>query len=579
MSQTKDGHEMVWVFPRENPPLREHIIKEFKIHPVMAQVLVSRGFKTDKEIQEFLYSRLRDLQDPYLFPDMSKATKRIGTAIQNNECILIYGDNDVDGMTGTALLTEFLKFVGANVKFSLSKPGGRRTNIIIDALQDAMEYDCKLLITVDCGITSAEEVGQYTSRGIDVIITDHHEPTDTLPTCTAILNPKLEGEDFAYRHLVGVGVAFKLAHGIANYLITQGMLDPKKVDLKRYLDLVALGTISDMGALLGENRILVKYGIEQLKQTKRIGLTKLVSVSDVEMEQINTMLIATKIAPRMNSLGRIADPRKGVELLLLRDTEEAEKLAVELDLNNIERQRIERSMSSDVEEMIKGNPQLTVNKAIVLASENWHPGVIAIISTRISKQYNRPTIVIAIDNGIGKGSIRSIPEFPVLSTLKKCSDILMNFGGHDLAAGLSIKAEHIEEFTERFLAAANEILKEEDIKSKLHLDAWVRFDELTVDCMESLSLLEPFGNENPQPVFFTQATQVWPPKVVGKHLKVFLAQGERMLEGFCVGRGSQAQELKRRELLLDIVYNPQMEFSRTQNCLKIFIRDFKINKD
>ena len=578
-SKSPSSQELLWILPKEDPQWLQQIIGEFKIHPIVAQTLVTRGYSSLEEINTFLYARLPDLHDPFLFKEMPAAVHRIVEALKKEEKILVYGDNDVDGMTGTALLTEFLKHIGANVFFYLSQPGSPRSSLYIDALEDALHHGCKLMITVDSGITSADELLQYTSRGIDVIITDHHEPTETLPKCTAILNPKLYGEDFPYRQLVGVGVAFKLAHGITNYLVQEGMLSPKKVDLKRYLDLVALGTVSDMGALSGENRILVKYGIEQLRKTKRIGLAKLVSVSDVELSDINTILIATKIAPRLNSLGRIADPRKGVELLLLRNVAAAEKLAIELDLNNIERQRIERTMSADVEEILQVHPEILNNKAIVLSSENWHPGVIAIISTRICKQHNRPTVIIAIENEIGKGSVRSIPEFPVLDALKNCSDLLLNFGGHDFAAGLSLKKEHIEAFTRRFIQEGNMKLKDEDVKNKLILDAACRFDQLTVECMESLSLMEPFGSENPPPIFYTQAAQSWPPKIVGKtHLKLFLEQGDIMLEGLWPSQAAHTAELRRRHLLLNIAFSPQLDVFREQSCIKLLIRDCKIDQ-
>jgi single-stranded-DNA-specific exonuclease len=582
ISWYNNAENPIWVSPHEDTTLKESIVKEFKIHPATAQVLISRGFTSIEQIHKYLYAKLPDLHDPFLMAEMPEAVKRVTKAIKAQENILIYGDNDVDGMTGTALLTEYLRYVGANVFFYVSNRGSQRQSIIVEALEYALKNNCKLLITVDCGITAANEIAQVVEKNIDVIITDHHVPTDKIPNCVATLNPKLFNNPYPNKDLTGVGVAFKLAHGITNQLVSEGYMSPRKVDLKRFLDLVALGTISDMGSLLGENRILVRYGLQQLSKGKRVGLNKLISISDpdLNLSDLSTFTIASKIAPRLNSLGRIDDPTKGVQLLLIRNTAMAEKMAIELDLNNIERQRIERLVANDVEEAITINPALLNDNAVILYSENWHPGVIAIISTRISKYYHRPTIIIAIENGVGKGSIRSIPEFPVLKVLQESSDILMNFGGHDYAAGLTIKVEHIEEFKRRFVKAANEKLQHHDVMNKLALDAEVNFHDITFEFMESLKLLEPYGNENPQPVFFCKAKQAWPPKVIGKsqHLKLYLQQGERMLEGIAFGKAGASPILRRKNLTLLIAFTPQI-INFQGPSIQLMIRDFKILED
>ena len=338
-----------------------------------------------------------------------------------------------------------------------------------------------------------------------------------------------------------------------------------------------------MGALVGENRILVRYGLRQLRKTKRNGLLKLMMVSDVDLNELSAFDVASKIAPRLNSLGRIDDPQKGVKMLLVRNVVMAEKLAIELDLNNIERQKIERSMSSEAESIIAANPDILKHKAIILHSEKWHPGIIAILSARISRHYNKPVIVIAIENGVGKGSLRSIPEFPVLPHLKDCSDILLNFGGHDFAAGMSIKESNLEEFKRRFIEAADKALTENDVMTKLVLDSEVHFDELTFDFMESMRLLEPFGNGNYPPILYCNAKQAWPPKVVGRtHLKFYLLEhfeaemrtGERMLEGIAFGQASESSSLRKKNLLLDIAFTPQVNNYQGPS-IQLMIRGFK----
>lgn len=567
----------LWIYPNTDPSWVQTIIREFNIHPVTAEVLASRGFSSLEKIHEYLYAKLPNLHDPQLFPDMDKAIQRIYLALKNKENILIYGDNDVDGITGTVLLTEFFKYIGAQVFFYVSNRSSLKQNPIHDALDYAIKNNCKLLITVDCGITAANEIADAVKENIDVIITDHHEPTAKLPHCIATLNPKLLNSTYPDRNLTGVGVAFKLAHAFTNLLLAQGEIGPNKVDLKKYLDLVALGTIADMGSLMGENRILVRYGLKQLRKNKRIGLAKLFSVCDVKPGEITPIDIASKVAPRLNSLGRIADPIRGVELLLIRDPVAAESLAKELDLNNSERQKIERKNSEDIEKYIAENPEILKEKAIILVSDKWHPGIIPIITARIAKQYNRPTIIIAIDQGLGKGSIRTIPEFPLLSHLRDNSHLLENFGGHDFAAGLSIKQENIEEFKQNFIARANQKLQDQDVISKLFIDAKVHFNDLTFDFMESLSLLEPFGNENPPPILYCSTKQIWPPKVVGKsHLKLYLEQDDRLLEGIGFGMAEKKNSLSKKNLNLDIAFTPHINNFLNKSSIQLQIRDIQI---
>lgn len=567
----------IWVYPKVDPDWNREIIKEFNIHPVTAQVLATRGFASVEQIHDYLYAKLPDLLDPYLFADMETAVDRIIQALKNKENILIYGDNDVDGMSAAALLTEFLRFVGGNVFYYIPNRNALKQSILLDAIEYAVINECKLIVTVDCGITAANEIEEAVRQKIDVIVTDHHEPTAKLPHCVATLNPKLQGSTYPNRGLTGVGVAFKLAHAITNQMTASGDLSPNKIDLKRYLDLVALGTIADMGSLLGENRILVRYGLRQMRKTKRIGLAKLFSVCELKPGDITPLDIASKVAPRLNSLGRIADPIKGVELLLIRDPVAAENLAMELDLNNIERQKIERKDSEDVENYILKNPQILNNRALVLFSEKWHPGIIPIITARIAKQYNRPTVVISIDQGVGKGSVRTIPEFPLLPVLRENAQLMINFGGHDFAAGLTIKEENIEQFRQNFIHSANHQLREQDIISKLYLDSRVNFGDLTFDFMESLHLLEPFGSENPAPILYCDAKQIWPPKVVGKtHLKLYLEQNDRLLEGIAFGMASKRPQLCKKNLTLHIAFTPHINVFLDKASIQLQIRDFQI---
>lgn len=565
-----------WIYPKVDPAWQQAIIDQFNIHPVIAQVLISRGFKDFDAIHAYLYAKLPDLYDPGLFPDMEKAVDRIMHAHAQHETILIFGDNDVDGITGTTLLVEFFRYIGIKTAFVVASRTTPGEGILSEAKKYAINHQCKLLITVDCGITAADEIEDLKNFNIDVIITDHHEPTAAIPHCTATLNPKLLDSSYPNRNITGVGVAFKLAHAIANELTEKKDPHAAKIDLKRYLDLVALGTIADMGALLGENRILVRYGLKQFKKTKRIGLTKLLEVCEVNPHTITTMDIASKVAPRLNSLGRIADPTKGVELLLIRDPHSAEQLAKELNLNNIERQKIERADSEDIENTIRLHPEILTDKAIILHSTKWHPGIIPIITARIAKQYNRPTLIIAIENGVGKGSLRTIPEFPLLETLRKLGHYLLSFGGHDFAAGLTIEEGKIADFKNDFLSIVGSSLQDQDLIPKLYLDAHVNFDDVSFDFLESLNLLEPFGTENPPPVFYTEATQTWPPKIVGKsHLKLYLEQDQRVLEGIGFGLSERRNEILKKNMRLKIAFTPYVNTFLNKSSIQLLIKDFK----
>ncbi len=565
-----------WIYPVENPALQSQIMGDFHLSPILGQFFISRGIVDHQEIHDFLYATLPDLFDPQLFAEMDRAVCRIEEALQRQEAILVYGDNDVDGMTGTALLTDFLRQLGATVHFYVPNRTSLKQSVLLDALQYAIHNQCRLMITVDCGITAAKEIEEIVANHVDVIVTDHHEPTNAIPHCIATLNPKLVGSPYPNRELTGVGVAFKLVHAITNHL---SAVDPDhyKIDLQGYLDLVALGTIADMGALQSENRILVRYGLRQLRRTPRVGLIRLVSVCGLELSELSAGDIASKIAPRLNSLGRVAEPRKGVELLLIRDSNEAQQLAKELDLYNTARQKIEQQVSESVEDYIRDHPEILKEKAIIIHSDQWHSGVIPIVTARIAKQYNRPTIMIAVDKQLGKGSARTIREFPLLPALKEHAQLLINFGGHDFAAGLTIHNSRISEFKQRFLEIANRSLKDEDLTTKINIDAKVDFCELTFDFMESLALLEPYGNDNAPPIFYCDARQVWPARQVGKsHLKLYLEQNDRLLEGIAFGMADRVEELKKRNLWLRILFTPVINKFQNKLSIQLVLRDFRL---
>lgn len=566
-----------WIEPLHDNAWLEQIIEEFQIHPIIAQVLVTRGFRSLKDIHSFLYAGLRDLFDPYLFVDMTRVVDRLVIARKKGERVVIYGDTDVDGMTAAALLVDFLTEIEIEA-FPFLPSRDSKKNEMSEGLEYAVEKGASLVITVDCGITAADEIAHFAEKGIDVVVTDHHEPTHKIPHCLATLNPKLLDGAYPNRDLTGVGVAFKLIHALTTYLVKTKKISAKKINLESYLDLVALGTIADMAPLLGENRIFARFGLKRLARTKRLGLIKLFEVCDVDPEKgITALDVASKLAPRLNSIGRIDEGRKGVQLLLAKDWERADLLAKELDAQNTERQKIERQMNEHLSELIKEDPKALEEPMIIFASDQWHPGVIPILSARLSKQHNRPVCLIAIENGIGKGSMRTISEFPLLAMLHESRELLIDYGGHDFAAGLTIDAQHVEAFKKAAKKHAKNRLKSVDFGSKLQIDAAVHFCDLNFDLLDALSLFEPYGHENPPPVFSSYVEQSWPPKVISTHhLKVYLEENGRMLEGIGFGMAHLRSVLKQKSIQLKAAFTPQVNRFLNKTSIQLLIRNIQV---
>lgn len=567
-----------WDYPKHNEVFLKKISKEFHLHPAIAQVLISRGFQSIQEIRDFLHPQLSSLHSTSLFLDMEKAVVRLLQAKANNEHVMIYGDGDVDGITGVTLIVEFLQILGVKTSYccsgTLFKQHGETASLISQMLQDGIS----LLITVDCGITAGKEVQAINKQGIDVIVTDHHMPTGKLPHCIAMLNPKLDKNPYPNKELTGVGVAFKLVCATYEELIQQDASWKDKIDLLRFLDLVSLGTIADVGRLSGENRILVSYGIKEIAKGKRLGLKKLCSLSGVDKSEVSSTNLGIRITPKLNSLGRLADSSQGVKLLLSQDPKNIGTIVSELSVVNQERQRIEAEVLRDVERILAANPKLTAQSAIVLASPNWHSRVIPIISARLARTYNKPVAIIALQDGIGKGSLRTIGSFPLLGVLRKCESFFLSYGGHDFAAGLMIKEDQVEGFRKKFIHLVSSSLRKDDAMRTLSLDVGMDFSRINRDLIASMELLEPFGKGNVSPVFYTKAIQVRYPKLLaGNHVKLYLNSGERNLEGTAFGQGDKISLLKANwNIPLDIAYTLRIMRQSARGAIRLLIQDFRI---
>ncbi len=468
----------------------------------------------------FLQPRLRSLADPFLLPDMPAAINRIFQAIDGGERVVLFGDYDVDGVTSLALLAEMLRAYGAEPRLFLPLRMDEGYGLSRESVDRCwQEHQPQLLIAVDCGTSSVAEIAELKSRGTDVIVMDHHEPKAALPDCVAVVNPKVVGE-CAFRYLCSAGVVFKVCHALLK------LRPVDNFDLKGQLDLVALGTVADIVPLERENRLLVHHGSRTTARGLRPGVRKLMEVAGVRLP-ICAEDIGFRLGPRLNAAGRLASAEAALKLLLTRDEAEATELASLLDAQNRQRQQVEKDIFAAADEKVQSEFNGARDAAIVVGARDWHPGVLGIVASRLVRKYHRPTIVIGIDSeGVGKGSGRSIEGLSLVAALDRCSEWLEKFGGHEMAAGLTIRADQMAAFAAAFRREAAEMLSADDLQPRLHLDHELTFAELNNDLLRWHELLEPFGSGNAQPTFFAREVEpVATPQVLkDKHLVLRLRQ-------------------------------------------------------
>ncbi len=488
----------------------------------IARLLSRKGFRCAEEVENFLRPRLGSLSDPFSLPQMRAAVSRILAALDQHEPIVLFGDYDVDGVTSLALLDETLRAYGGTPALFLPLRMEEGYGLSRESVDRCVEqHQPQLLIAVDCGTSSVNEVTDLKKRGIHVIILDHHEPKSELPDCVAMVNPKLTECGFEY--LSSVGIVFKLCHALLKTRPLHGF------DLKSKLDLVALGTVADIVPLRDENRVLVQRGSIEIARTSRIGLKKLMQVAGVR-QPILPEDIGYRLGPRLNAAGRLSTAEKSLRLLLTQDESEAMLLATELDQQNRDRQEVEKQIFDAAIEKIENQFNAAADAAIVVGAQGWHPGVLGIVASRLVRKYHRPAIVVGFDEkGIGKGSGRSIEGLNLVEALNCCADGLEKYGGHEMAAGLAVREENFDHFAEAFRSTARELLSEEALQPCLQLDHELAFTDIDVEFLRWHELLQPFGNGNPQPLFFAREIEpVAPPRVVNeKHLIFRLKQGDR----------------------------------------------------
>jgi single-stranded-DNA-specific exonuclease len=554
-----------WVIAKPEPALAETLARELHLALPITQVLVNRGYRTVDAASSFLNPQLRQLGDPFELPDMDAAVVRILAAIATKERIVIYGDYDVDGVTSSALLQRVLQAAGATVANFLPQRAEEGYGLSQDGIARCLkEHKPQLLIAVDCGTSSAREIADLQKQGVDTIVLDHHEPPGELPKCVALVNPKrIAGS--ALGVLASVGVAFKLAHA----LLKREKQLAERIDLREHLDLVAIGTVADIVPLTGENRILVRAGMERLPQTQKIGLRALMEIADVP-DKVTTYHVGFRIGPRLNAAGRLADAMAALELLLTNDAARAADLAKLLNEHNAKRQGIESQITEEAIAMARAN---SGDRVLVLAKEGWHVGVIGIVASRVLQAFHRPTVVIGIEEGMGRGSCRSVSGFSIVAALQHCAPLLEKFGGHEMAAGLSVKAGKIDELRETLNEFAATMLKDEDLLPQVRIDAMVKLDDLDADFFEQLERLEPCGTENPTPVFVVEGVHLrGKPRIVGKnHLRFSVTDGDTTLQAIWWGKG----DFEFPEGAFDIAFTPELNEYGGRESVQLKVRDIR----
>ncbi len=542
------------------------------IPPLVAKLLLLYGVES---FSAFLCPELEKLHDPFLMKGMHRAVERIRHAMIKQEKVLIFGDYDVDGITSTSILVRFLQDVGMEQVFYRIPDRFRDGyGLKSTAIDFCREQNISLLITVDCGITSVSEVAYASELGVDVIVTDHHECKNEIPPAVAVLNPKQPGCGYPFKQLAGVGVAFKLLQGLIRALA----LD-ESLFFENYVDVVSVGTIADVMPLIGENRILVKNGLERLGATNNPGLRALMKQAGVDTAHVTTGSVGFGLAPRINAAGRMDDPKLGVELLLAKTDEEAEEKARVLDSINRERQAIEQEIYDEAMQMLADSANhFDDDSVLVLSKEGWHSGIIGIVASKITEKYNKPCILISIDGDEGKGSGRSIRGLNLFEALSFCSDNLIRFGGHELAAGLTVATNEIDAFRETINSYGQQKLSEADFVPTLTIDTQLPVAYANLNTVDKLSVMEPFGMHNPNPVFYCGGLRVAGVHTMseGKHLRLQLSDGHVSVQAVGFSMGHLAEKLS-VDSRIDIVFNLEANVYRGERRAQVLLKDMRLS--
>jgi len=553
---------------------------ELKMPECITEVLYKRDLSEKDPLETFFKTPLKGISSPFLIKDMDEAAKYIAESVSEDEKICIYGDYDVDGVTSVALLYLFLQEIGTDVSYYIPNRLEEGYGLNSQAIDEIAENGTKLIITVDCGINAMQEVKRAAELGVKVIVTDHHQPSEDIPVdAIAIVNPMREDDTSPFKGLSGVGVAFKLVMALRYKLNDLGRFKGSIPNIKKYLDLVTLGTIADVVPLVDENRIIVKHGLEILSGKHcRPGLRELKRVAGIDGQKISTTHVGFGLAPRINAVGRMGASDKGLKLLITNDRKQSVYLAEELDKENKYRQEIERQIIEESFRRVENNKLHERYKGLVLYSKEWHQGVIGIVASRLVEKFHMPAIVLTFEGGVGKGSGRSIPSFDLYKGLEKMQDILLSFGGHKYAAGLKIEEQYISNLQKRFHNAVDELLEPEDFVAEMQIDAFMEPSDFGHEFMTWLDRMEPYGAGNKEPLFCMRGVRKFQEHVfVGRdsmHLKMLLEKDGKVFD--CIGYNMKIyKDIADGSDDFDIVFSPAATGYYGGRYTQLILKDIK----
>ncbi|WPB82780.1 single-stranded-DNA-specific exonuclease RecJ [Archangium violaceum] len=568
---------MRWLMPEVPQEQAAALAAELGLHPLSARVLVHRGLRSPEAASAFLSDRLADLPDPFRMKGMAAAVERLFRAIREKEHITLYGDYDVDGVCSTSLMTLFLRELGARPATYIPHRMDEGYGLNLQAVEKIAADGTRVLVTLDCGVTSVAEISRARDLGLDVVVVDHHTVPPTLPPAVAVLNPHQPGCEYPTKHLCAAGVAFNLCMGLRKKLREDGWFATRKEpNLKALMDLVAMATVADVVPLTGANRILVHHGLQELSAGRRYGVRALKEVAGLEADSpVTAGQVGFRLGPRINAAGRLHDASLGLQLLCSETLEAARSLAQVLDRANAERQGIESGILTEA--LAQAEERAEHARGFVLYSEGWHPGVIGIVASRVVERFHRPTVMVGVKDGVGKGSARSIEGFHLYDALSGCADLLARFGGHKHAAGLTIEAKHLPALRESFERIARQRLTPEDLIPRCKVDAVVGVKELDERAVEALQKLGPFGQGNPEPVLVLRH-QVARPRVLphksggAGHLKLALVDAPSV---DAIGFG-MADRVSLTEGPVDLAFQASFDTFRGQRRLSLKLKDLRI---
>lgn len=546
-----------------------NISRDCGVPPLVAAILAKRGID---DAAAYLSSDMTVLHDPYAMPDMDCAVERIIKALQNHEMIAVYGDYDVDGVTSTASLVQFLRTHGGAVFYYIPDRQQEGYGVHMSAVDSIAATGAKLLITVDCGITAVDEVEHAKQLGVEVIITDHHECQAVLPDAVAVLNPKRSDSAYPFTMLAGVGVVFKLLQAL-----TLRMGENTEEFFEAYAELAAVGTIADVMPLLDENRALVRYGLQHMAHSRNCGLNALLAQAGADAHHLTAGTVSFALAPRINAAGRVGDPKNAVEMLLSDSARQAAEYAAVLDAENRARQQEEQAIFEQALALLDERKAFADESVLVLAASGWHHGIIGIVASKITERFYKPCVLISLEDGIGKGSGRSIKQFNLFASLSACRSHLVKFGGHELAAGITIREADIDAFRAAVNSYAAKVLKPEERIPEILIDAELPIEYMNLETVRRLSVMEPYGMGNPAPVFCCRGLTVREIRTMsdGKHLRLNLLKDRYMVTAVGFSMGEWADVLNAGDEI-DIAFNLDINRYRGEERAQILLKDLRL---